>query len=195
MRYLIILIACVACALPALATVDPDIDQIGVYFDLNADETCLEAGPFQQFSAYLIITNPSASAVHGIEVGMCADGPVQRFYANWYESCIGVDYFQGCYNYMSFGFQDPVPFVGTNVPLVRFDYWLLGDSQVEFYLRPLTEYIPSGLPEYLDASGNVYPLGISSGNPNSPVAVVNGDCSAVVSITGVTLDAVKSLYR
>ena len=196
MRYLAILIACVACALPAQATVDPDIDQIGVYFDLNADEMCLEVDPYGQFSAYLIITNPSATEIAGISVALCAEGGAIQSGHFWYESWLGIDFYSESCHYMTMSFTEPIPTMGSNVPLVRVDYLFLGEPEVEFYVQPYAgAYYEDGLVEYIDASNNSYPLGISSGDPNLPVAVVNGDCDAVVSATGETLGAVKSLFR
>ena len=193
MRYLAILIACVACALPAGATVDPDVDQIGVYFDLNADETCLEVDPNGLFSVYMIVTNPSATEVQGIEASLCWSGTAMRIQLTWYENWIGI--FDTLCQGFHVSFYEPVPFVGSNVPLVRIDYILTGESEVEFYLGPEgPQYDPDGLPEYMDASGNIYPLGVSSGDRSLPVAVVNGDCD-VVSTTGKTFGDVKSLFR
>ena len=193
MRYLAMLIACVACALPARATVDPDVDQIGVYFDLSADEVCLEVAPYSIFSAYLIITNPSATEVQGIEFGICVDGAVTNAGYVWYENWIGQSFFQEGFHCMGLGFEEPVPLVGSNVPLARIDHFLLSDSVVEFYLNKYT-YFADNSSQYWDASGNAYPLGISSGDPDLPVAVVNGDCD-VVSVTGKTFGDVKSLFR
>jgi len=190
MRFLAMLIACVACAVSARATVDPDADQIGVYFDLNADETCLEVDPFGQFSVYLIVTNPSATEIAGINVALCLEGGVLQARHFWYEDWVGIDSYSESCHYMSVGFMEPIPVVGSNVPLVRVDYLLLSEPEVKFYVQPYGD----GPLEYFDASSNSYPLGISSGDSDLPVAIVNGDCD-VVSATGMTFDAVKSLYR
>ncbi|MBU8872005.1 MAG: hypothetical protein KOO60_14150 [Gemmatimonadales bacterium] len=196
MRCLVLLIACVACAVPAQATVDPDVDQIGVYFDLDANAVCLEVPLYSTFSAYMIITNPSATEVQGVSVRLCAEGDVTEQLSWWYGTPGGIDYWsESCYC-VTFSFLEPVPFVGSNVPLVRVDYLLYGELGAKFFLRQEGDgFYEDGLPAYIDAGGIEYPLGVSSGDPSLPVAVVNGDCNAVVSITGVTLGAVKSLYR
>ena len=191
MRYVAVLIACVACAVPAQATVDPDIDQIGVYFDLNADEVCLEAVDlFSMFSAYLIITNPSASDIIGIDVCLRAEGFVQELGYDWYVGWIGVDWFENGYRCMGYGFNEPVPFDGLNFPLARINYMVVGEGGAAFYL----DRFPDSFPTYYDSGGNAYPLGFSSGDRDLPVAVVTRECG-VVSTSHATFGSVKSLYR
>ncbi len=191
MRILMILTAFVACALSAQGTVDPDVDQIGLYFDLDANVVCLEAPAYEQLYAYVIITNPS-SEVWGYDLCWCADGPAVQTGVQPYGGTL-QSWSQGCFDCWYGAGTEPYPFVGTNVPLVRLSYFITGESAVQFYMK--NSVGPEGAPPvYYDADGSI-DLGISSGDAGLPVAVLNGDCGTVVSTDEVTFDSVKSLYR
>ena len=194
MRFLSVWIAFCMCAVSAQATVDPDADQIGFYFDLTADEVCLDVSVPGTYSAYLVITNPT-SEVYGIAIQVCEVGDLMGLGRSWYGTTIGMDYWTDSCYCAQFGFMEPPPSVGSNVPLVKFDYFLLPDTTGEIYLRQLYDEVnEDGLPAYLGADDIEYPLGISSGDPDLPAAFVNGECN-IVSSAEFSLDAVKSLYR
>ena len=193
--------------MPAQATVDPDIDQIGVYFDLDADQTSLDITGSLDFtaifSAYVIITNPSASAVTGIQFSHCEEsvgvsGAAFNLSAiDWYGGYSDtLDYFSWCEDGRRLIFYGPLPFVGSNVPVLRLEYTVwVGEPVLEFFLGPFhAQYEPVDYPAYRDADGVYHRLGISSGDASLPVAVVNGD-SDVVSTIDSTLGSVKALYR
>ncbi len=81
----------------------------GIYFDLNADEVCLELAPYGLFSVYMIITNPSATEVQGVSVRLCAEGDVLENGRWWYGTPGGIDYWnESCYCVTS-SFSEPVP--------------------------------------------------------------------------------------
>ena len=205
MRYLAVFLACVICASLAQATVDSDPDQIGIYFDLNADQTSLDVvgDPYTIFSAYVIITNPAASAVTGIRLSWCSEivgttsgfllGPIEHWYGEYSDS---LDQFSWCDDGRQLVFYEPLPFVGSNVPVVRLEYTAyFGEPAMEFYLGPIyPQSNQGGLPAYRDADGVFRPLGISSGDTSLPVAILNGE-NDVVSTVDSTLDAIKAIYR
>ena len=184
------------------ATVNPDPDEIGVYFDLSADTVCITGGPTSVVIAYIIITNPSASEVWGIEFSLCtsvAGGDENLFQLvneSWYSSFISLPVeTDWCLEGRRIWFNDPVPQVEENVVLVQLLYMRLDDIGVEFYIRPHpVETIENGLPAYMDAAGAYIPLGVSSGDPSLPVAAVAGECN-VVSVETKTFSGLKCLYR
>ncbi len=195
-------LAVLLCASTVTATVDPDPDQLGVYFDLDADENCLTIEPSVPFFAYITITNPSAAEVHGLEcsyrlaipegfegllfrlaaiqpVGIC-DPTVDNTDPSRGEYIIGL--------------ASPLPGNGSNVTFIQWQFMLLENFTVDFYLGPsFTPSLPNGLPLY-EFGGALQPLGVSSGDVNLPVASVNGDCRAVRTET-TNFGSVKSLYR
>ena len=187
---------------PSNATVNPDPDEIGIYFDTNADSVCMTVAPSIPFSAYLIITNPSSAEVWAIEFSMCTEfigGDESLLFrlseiwsAGFIELPVVMDW---CLDGRAIGFYEPVPQVGDNVVLVQLQYMLLADMAVKFYIRPHpVETIEDGLPAYEDEGGVVLTLGVSSGDPNLPVAAVNGECD-VIPVESKTFSGLKCLYR
>ena len=69
MKKLVVLLMVSLMATSAFAVVDEDPDMLGVYFDANADFNEFAVAPSTPFFAYVMITNPSASEVHGLEFG------------------------------------------------------------------------------------------------------------------------------
>lgn len=199
MKIVIAVLAILTIAAAATATVDPDPDQIGVYFDLKAETTCMDVGISVPFFAYVIITNPTAE-VQGFSFAICHEAPpgmeglVFRLASSWPTECpppidtsiidwCNLGHAQICYS--------PVPPVPGGVVVMPFQYLLLGDVPVKFYLGPTAG---GEAPGYLDPDGAFIPLGISSGSPDLPVAQVNGDCS-VVPVEESTFGRVKAIYR
>ena len=200
--FLLVAYAVVVGGTPAIATLNPDPDEIGVYFDTNADTVCLTAAPYIPFSAYIIITNPTATEVWGIEFSMCteiiggSENILFRLSEIWSAGFLdlGIIY-DWCLDGRAIGFYEPVPQVGANVVLVQLQYMLLADMGVEFFLGPHpAESIEDGLPAYLGNGNIVVPLRVSSGDPSLPVAAINGECD-VVPVESKTFSGLKCLYR
>ena len=59
-----------AAATPASATLDPQADCMGVYFDPGAEIVCGSASPFSQLSIYIVLTEGSAPNLSGWEAGL-----------------------------------------------------------------------------------------------------------------------------
>lgn len=188
--------------IPCLATLNPHPDEIGIYFDTNADAVCTNVAPNIPFFAYLIITNPSAAEIQGIEFNMCveciggSENQLFKLSENWSAGFIelGIIY-DWCLDGRQIWFFDPVPQMGDNAVIVQLSYMLLADMGVDFYLGPHPfETIEDGLPAYGDAGGVVIPLRISTGGTEWPVARVNGICD-VVPAENRAFSEVKCLYR
>lgn len=186
----------------AFATVDPDPDGIGIYFDTEATSVCATVTPAVPFSVYLVITNPTAAEVWGIEFTMCAEvvgghqSHLFRLGDTWYTRFIDLGLvYDWCTDGRVVSFLEPAPRVGDQVVLVGVQYMLLADVGVDFFLGPHpAESVADGLPAYLDGNGTVVPLDVSSGDPRLPVAQVGGDCS-VVPVATSTFGRLKATYR
>jgi len=76
MRKLMIMLGCILFAGNVMATVDPDPDGIGVYFDMDGDVYCTTtAAPFANVVAYLLATNITAtSGISGWEARVWTAG-------------------------------------------------------------------------------------------------------------------------
>jgi len=201
-KSVVVLLACLV-ATSAYATIDPDLDMIGVYFDMNADINCIAENASVPFFAYVIITNPSAALVYGVEFGYGLrtvpaglDASIFRLAEILPVGALNVgnsdDKMIGDY---IIGFAAPVPGAGQNILVVTWQYMLLAPMGLEFHLGPaVTESIPDGLPAY-EIGGIILPLGVSTGHPNLgiPAATVNGDCA--VATEDFSFGRVKSLFR
>ena len=198
MKNLIVLVLISLMATSAFAVIDPDTDMLGVYFDLNADSNCLDMGPSIPFMAFVTITNPSATEVHGLEFGynlLNSGGPGTLFRlanilpAGAVDLGNSVDLVVGDY---VVGLASPLP----GQPAVQFVTWqfmLLVPQTVEIFLGPSSiESIADGLPAY-EIGGSILPLGLSTGGPATAVATVNGEC--VVAVDNASFGSVKSLFR
>ena len=200
MRFLIVTLILVGSVVPGFATVDPDPDQIGIYFDTNADVTCIDVPPSVPFWAYVVITNPS-SEILGVEFSLCIE------YIGGYESMLFLlsdEWWFGpriqpveldwCPGGVIMGWGTPLIPQEANAVVVGLRYMLLSDMGLQFYLGPVfPPSIEDGLPAYLGTGNVVLPLGVSSGDPGLPVASVNG-CNAVT-VEGTTFGRMKCLFR
>jgi hypothetical protein len=199
---LIIFLAMVA-AVPAAATIDAAPDQIGVYFDLDANETCLDMGINLPFWVYVIITNPTSEEVRGVEFEFCPRTPpgleslLFKLSTSYPSNCqpIHTGPVEPCIP-EAFNCNSPIAPTGTNVIVMSIQYMILGLIQVEFFLGPHPQPTPDdGLPGYLGAGDEFISLGVSSGHPEMPVASINGEHCPVNAAEKSTFERLKCLYR
>ncbi len=202
MRLLLIVFASAWIYLPStvLGVIDPDTDQVGVYFDLDGNTNAIEVEPGVPFNAYVLITRPSAP-VHGyffsyrLEVTPGSEDQVFRL-ANTlpagddnFSDCTSTDKMFGCYNV---GLSSPLP-VGDTVVAVGWQYMTLTFLAIDFYLGPVDPSIYAGESPAYEIGGGLSVLGISSGSADLPVARVNG--LAPVGVQSVTFGSIKATFR
>jgi len=202
MRSTITIVLLLLMAASTSATIDPDPDQIGAYFDFNADINCTTATVNVPFFAYVIITNPSAAEVHGIEFSYHLESPPEHENMMFRlannrpcKKCVDLGNNNGPLDgeYV-IGLATPLPAAGSNVVFVTWQFLMLEEFAFSFYFGPHSlETLNLGLPAY-EAGGYIVPLGVSSGDISLPVASVNGDCLANTN-EATTFGHVKSLYR
>jgi hypothetical protein len=191
------------CLLPAvaLATVDPDPDQIGIYFDLEANEACVDAVVNVPFFAYMIITNPTTE-VRGLsycltmEFPAGGDGLLFSLEIPLPEGChppLNPGYPAECGPKYMFTCSGPLVPTGGNVVVRQFQFLLLADVPVNLHLGSVPPGFGAPL-AYLGPDQEWIPLGVSSGSPDLPVAQINGDCM-VVETARSTFGRIKATYR
>ena len=201
MRFLIVVLVSVVSVIPSFATVDPDPDQIGIYFDMNADVSCIDVPASVPFSAHVVITNPSSTEIRDAEFSLCVEtigGSEDMLFKLsehwWFGFIVGPPEWDMCTDGVYVGGGDPLLPQGVNAVVVSFQYMQLVEMGLNFYLSAApNQSIEDGLPAYVGTGDVVIPLGISSGDPGLPVASVNG-CNAVP-IEGSTFGGLKCLYR
>ena len=202
MKPLITILLSLILALPAFATVDPDPDQIGVYFDDNADLHCLDVPPSTPFWAHVFITRPTSPEVLAVEFSLCEvvepglEGMVFLLSTIWAGGGIIITpvVTDWCNDGVSYGFPVSLVPQQENLLLVSFQYMLLAPMTLEFKLGPHPlPSIADGLPAYLGAGNEIIPLGVSSGDPDLPVASVNG-CN-VIPVESRSWGGIKANFR
>ncbi len=193
MKKRVVLLLSLFVASSALAIVDNDPNMLGIYFDLNADITCLEdVTPYAQVPAYVILTNPTFEFLGGYEFGFQVEGNAIILSAIMEGQALDVG---SAGNHI----------VGLGEPLLTSEITLLSTLTVLYSdtaLAPVLFFLggtdPSSLdpmlPTILYGEGELMSLGTSS-VPGSPCAVINGVCEDVVATDNTTLDSLKSLYR
>jgi hypothetical protein len=186
-------------ATSAFAVADGDPDMLGVYFDVNADPYAININANMPFFAYVMITNPSASEVHGLEFGYDvvppagSEGSIFRLANNLPAGSVDLgnndDLLSGDY---VVGLASPLV-GGPATTFVTWQFMLLVPMSVDIFLGPSSvESIDDGLPAY-EIGGSILPLGLSTGGTSVPVAVVNG--IGPVAVEEASFGSVKSLFR
>jgi hypothetical protein len=185
----------------ALATIDSDFDQLGVYFDLGANEVCASAEPGIHVITYVILTNPSAPEVSGIEFSYRLGTPsghessVLRHDFRLPPGTIDLDIHQIMGGWCVLTFSNPLPVATGAVVILEWEFSLVEEIPVDFHLGASPfDPLGNGLPAYV-AGGVLRQLGVASGDPNRPVAAMNVDCVGVVSTESTEFGAVKALFR
>jgi hypothetical protein len=191
-RILILSTLAVLLTLQASAGVDPDPDGVGVYFDIDAETVHLSVDPLVIFEAYVILTNPSANQLEAFEFyyefvappGM--EGFVFRL-SYVFPDCPNCIVF--IENEIIVGLPAPVSLNNPHVLMVQ-QFMLLAPLEGQFFLGPLS----GGLGQLAYYSeGEMIIMHPSSGSPDLPVAMVNGE--GVVPVEKTTLGSLKALFR
>ncbi len=199
MKKLIVLLLVSLMATSAFAVVDEDPDMLGVYFDANADENSINPIVNVPFDAYVMITNPSAADVWGLEFGYDIVVPAgfeglffrlsNSLPAGSVDLGVSDDKLSG--DYVA-GLATPLP-GNPATTFVTWQFMLLSPMTVEIFLGPSNvQSIDDGLPAY-EIGGVILPLGLSTGGANVPVAVING--LGPVAVEEASFGSVKSLFR
>lgn len=186
----------------AHAVVDPDPDQVGVYFDANADVNALSITPYVLFPAFIVVTNATRSTVDGfalryrLEVPPGLEGLLFRLIATGgpgddgcIVDCDSTDIYD---DFFVTHFLTPVPATAATV-VKAWQFMLLTDFGIEFHLEPIPAGDYGGISPAYFSGGEEIPLGVSSGSYLLPVAVVNGE--GPVALQEASFGAVKALYR
>ena len=198
MKTLVITLLVAMLPVAALAVIDPDPDLLGIYFDTQADENCLQVDSGVTFNAYVILTNTSQDGIEAFEFS----------YENEYDSdysgmfvmlgqtlpphAINVGSGDSSSGSIQTGLAVPL-YSESAMVLVTWQYLVLNSFPVMMYLGPAG--IPSldeGLPVVQNSNHELISVGVIGGNVNRSVAAVNGVCGAEVEMHWGT---VKSQFR
>jgi hypothetical protein len=201
MKLLLALLVVCLTATSAFAVIDPDPDMMGIYFDMGADDNCLNIGASIPYFAYLILTNPTPPAITAYELGLDIvvpagmEGMLFRLASNVAGNPgffidktgpLGGDY--------AIGLASPIPTSPATI-LHSWQYMLLAVMPVEMFIH--SHSVPS-IPGEFPIVGTIdepflMQVGLSTGGPNIPVATINAEC--VVSVEEASFGSVKAFYR
>lgn len=197
-KTLMLLMAAMLVASSAFAILDSAPDNIGLYFDTNADVVCTTAAFIDHVPAYFILTNPTLPQIRGFEVGMNVVNRVNSSITITYPVSAtdvgaagtgGVDF-----NYIV-GYATPM---GTSAATIlgTLDIFFLDTAQLDFILGPAA---PSSDPtgeHPMVVKDDFSLMAIDTSNePGMPAAQINAPQCMVVDNEDASFGAVKALFR
>lgn len=179
------------------AVVDPDADQMGIYFDTTANEVCRSVPPTDVFDAYIIYTRPTLTSIRGFECSFRMDpsSGSDIFLLDRAVAANGVDLGDVNVDRANFlvGFYDPLPTTEATV-LVHLTLLTTAYIQADFYLEPaIPASLDSAYPLVVAEDFSLLQVGYSA--PEGPSATVNGSPCDVVATDEATWDSIKAMYR
>jgi hypothetical protein len=185
----LVVLACLVLAANAFAQIDPDDDGVGLYQDQGGTIHCWQADPSVPFTAYIVLTNPTAGGVRGWECKLNYD-TVFVFLLNTVYNGSAVNPCTPPEFCVGLGSSLPV---GPAVWLAELTLLLLIPGSQDFYMDVTSSPTVPGELVYLDEALAPVIMRQSTGGPTIPVANVNGDCP--VDADDATWGGVKALYR
>lgn len=208
MKKFVLAIAVAYLAVCGIALADDYMDNVGVYFDTEATDVCLNRVAdigISQYHVYTVLTELTSPSVKGFELGLAFDGPLLA--SNFvYPAGSGALNMQSEPTFLV-GFAVPIPAVDRKVVVMEFDILVYsvnpvnwdeyGDAHV-FVKEIFFHSLPDPVPAYLTAEGEIKPLHQSTGLETNPVMIFSldpGGCGNVVASDETTWDSLKSLYR
>ncbi len=205
MRKFLALVVIASLALSAVAIaqpVDPDPNQMGVYFDTDATVNCApDLAPGGQISIYLMLTNPTYPQVSAWECRLIWDQMGGGFYGSWTLANGGLNV-GDLTNPMNLLFA-----VGTGAQpivtspatiLAQWDGYYAFGSGSTFTLTqyPGTQSFPNEqLPGYAADEYTLVPCGVSSGSVDVPCAAFGAGQCAPIANEDTSWSNVKELYK
>lgn len=179
----------------APAQVDPGPDGVGLYYDLEATEYCLQSEA-NSVELHLIVTGCSRpDGIHGwsCTIDWAAEGTIFL-----YDSYLAGDGAINIYEGPDFSVGIPVPLPWSPaIRLATLEFVVIPPGCTEFFVQPCSQDLYAIRPEFVpgDEPNLTLPLYSSSGAPWGPVALLNCPDCYVVPAEGATFGELKSLYR
>jgi len=195
MKKLVVLLMAALCATTAMAQIDTDANQIGVYFDEGA--TLVEgSGPIAY--AYVVLTNGTMPSVKSFDCKIWVDGDTEGMSWTRFDGPTGPNTtiaYDATLQEYAVSYLEPRPYTGTTMTLLtKLLYDMVGGQQLCF-----TVDAPVGNPDnpgyctvYSEAGGDFTLCGSSANGGHS--ASFNGACD-VVATENASFSHLKALYR
>ena len=197
MKFSAILLLFLILASGAWAVLDPDPDQMGIYFDTEGDLFCIDASFASMVPIYILYTHPTLSAVRGFECGMniSTEGIPGSVVLNtiYPVNALNMGSRSGNdFNYIV-GYASPVPTTIATV-LATLEFFYMDPTQLDLTLGPANPAsLGSELPVILCEDFSLLPVGTST--RFTPSAQINGELCRVIATDEATWDSIKAMYR
>lgn len=197
MKFVTLLLLVVLMPAGVWAGLDPDPDQMGLYFDPLGETVSIEAAFATQVPVYILYTNPTLTAVRGFECGLTvlSLGPsTYSIIVNTVYPVQGLNIGQApgaTANYIV-GYTEPVP---TSAPtiLAQVNLIYLDDTPLYLFLGPADPAsLDSDLPIVMGEDYALLKTGLSA--PDGPAATINAE-GVVIATEKAPWDSIKALYR
>lgn len=193
-----LLILCTALLLPVAATAvpDPDLDQLGIWFDAEATQNCLPGGPppFTPLNVYVILSNPTAPVCY---FEFCYEiVPYTNLLrtGEWMPAGLLLVPTIPAGDCLGYPITSGLP-VAPHLILIHWTFLAAGPvPPTDFYLRGLpVPSIPGDLP-VVGCAGAWRQVGVTSGDPDLPVASM-GSANCPVGEQVSSFGTIKGLFR
>lgn len=195
-KLVVLILASLFVANVASAVVDPDVNSMGIYFDMNADTYEFAAAPYAIYPAYVMLTNPTADAVFGYEFGFEIVG-AHTVTGVALNGVGAIDVGGGTGNHIV-GLASPLAATEAT-RIATISVFVLDANPISFVLKGATpNSVPGSVTPAILLAGDMImstglSAGISEGGAPNACAYING--TGVVATDEVSMDAVKALYR
>jgi hypothetical protein len=177
----------------ALAQVDAGPDGLGMFFDTGATEYCMDFTG-GQVNLYLMLVNCSEpTGISGWECHVTYTVPSGNFETGWTLPAGSLNV-SAAPDFVV-GLGAPLPFAPAML-LATYGVLAFVPDPMMFYVGPCNTPSIPGTAVYAagDDPGLLIPMSPVSGNPELPVAQLNGGCG-VIGNEDATFGQVKNLYR
>jgi len=197
MKKLLVTLAIVCLAGSAIAQVDPDPDGLGMYFDLEGVDYCLDYMGGQAF-VYLLLTNCSQpSGISGWEAHVTYVVPSGDFETGWTLPAGSLNV-SAAPDFVV-GLGTPMPYAPALL-LATYGILVFAPDQMDFFVGPCNTPSLPGVPAYAagDDPGLLVPLQPVSGSADLPVAQLNpanGCPGDVIGTQQETFGSVKAMFK
>ncbi len=200
MKKLVLVIALAAIALSGSAFAqDPAyFDNIGVYMDEAATNSCVTL-PAGAYNTYLVLTKLTQNEVLGWECKLSVEN---MFLTSFTLRGQGLDVGTREDEHIV-GLSDPLPAVNGQLVIADLQFLISnsGAPSYAFIDEIYFSLLENGLPAYLNGASDGFPLHQANaynpgwtGSVGVPVFIANGDCNTVAN-EELSFGSVKSLFR
>lgn len=198
-KSVLLLLGTMLLASNAFAILSTEPDNIGMYFDPNADIVCTAGAFLTHIPAYVIYTNPSLVSIAGFELGIDMVGAVNTSVTKTYPvlaTDVGSANNGGIYMNFLTGFAVPMMTSPATI-LCNLDIFFLDFGQVDFYcgpVSPTSDLSPEPRPMIMRTDFSLMAVDTSS-MPGEVSAQINAPACLVVDTEDASFGAVKALFR